>query len=166
MKKVVIVIALLSCLGIVSCQKTGVDAICGSYTYKTSGALGLLPTASLGVLDIDTTFVTLATESGQMNIVKDNSSSKVVVTWDNLTGDATFTSAVVTDNKFTLDPGKKSVSIPDSVIGIDRTVTYSGTGECFDDMIILPMTYTGTVVLGLVSMTIVSSKVECVAKRN
>lgn len=166
----VIALAMFAALiALTSCQKTSLETLSGSYTYKTSGVVGLAPTQLIGTgLPIDTTWVALYPEQGQVNIVtKDAESSTVIVTWNDLTGNACSTEARVDGNNLTLTPNTKTVKLTDGSETIGGgIVRFSGGGTLYDNMLIIPMTYQGVFELNGYSMTVVSSKVECIAKAN
>lgn len=156
-------------IALTSCQKTPLENLSGSYTYKTSGVVGVVPTQIIGTgLPMDTTWVALYPEQGQINIVtKDAWSSTVIVTWNDLTGNACSTEAKVDGNNLTLAPNTKTVKLTDGSETIGGgIVRFSGDGMLYDNMLIIPMTYQGAFELSGHSMTVVSSKVECIAKAN
>jgi len=152
-----------------SCQKSALETMTGSYTYKTSGMVGLVPTQLIGTgLPMDTTWVALTPEQGQINIVtKDGDKSEIIVTWNDILGNACSTDAILKENTFTLVPNTKTATLTDgeNTLG-GGFVMYSGTGTLYDNMLIIPLTYQGTFMVSNISMTVASSKVECIAKAN
>lgn len=151
------------------CQKSALDTMTGSYTYKTSGMVGLVPTQLIGTgLPMDTTWVALTPEQGQINIVtKDSEKSEIIVTWNDLLGNACSTGAILKDNTFTLVPNTKTATLTDGTDTLGGGfVTFSGTGTLYDNMLIITLAYKGNFTISSIPMTAVASKVECIAKAN
>jgi len=156
-----LIIAIFSCVLLASCEKnTGTNRFIGSYTYKISGKIGLVSS----ILS-DTLFVSLNPEQGQMNIAKGNTPNQVIVTWDNLIGDISHTTATIDGNTITLDQGKKNIPIV-TPLEADLAVTFNGKGNLYDNMLIIPMQYYSEYSIQGLTLKIVSSEVECVAKAN
>lgn len=154
----------LSCLCVVSCEKTGADRLAGSYTYKISGSVTLAKTSDI---QAQTVVMQLVTEQGQMNIAKDNSSNGVMVSWNDIAGDAYHTMATVDGNTISLKSAAKNATVKDGLLSYDGVVTYWGEGELYDNMLIIHLDYRGEFTIGGSTYTIVSSEnVECVAKAN
>jgi len=175
-QKLSVVFATLAAFAVlISCQKTDLETMSGSYTYKTSGVVGLVPTQLIGTgLPIDTTWVALTPEQGQVNIVtKDSNNSTIIITWNDLTGNACSTEARVDGKKLIMTPNTKSASLTDGTMSMGTVtiigggiVSYYGTGTLYDNMLLIDMIYQGTFTISGTQMTVVASKVECIAKAN
>lgn len=175
-----IVIALMATV-VISCEKSDISQFEGSYTFKTSGKVALLPTdyvnatdeekaymASLGI-SYEQVWVALQPEQGQMHIRKtDEDSGAVIMTFNDMLGNACKASAVIKDNLISIkEPEEKTVSLTDgeSMLG-GGFVTYSGNGIRYDDLVTIDFIYQGILMVNDISMTIVDSKVECIATKN
>ena len=175
-----IVIALMATV-IISCEKSDISQFEGAYTFKTSGKVALLPTdyvnatdeekaymASVGI-SYEQVWVALKPEQGQMRIRKTGEDSgSAIITFNDLLGNACKASAVVKDNQISIpEPEEKTVSLTDgeSTLG-GGFVTYSGSGTRYEDLVTMDFTYQGTLMVNDISMTIVDSKVECIATKN
>lgn len=137
--------------------------------------VGLVPTQLIGTgIPTDTTWVALTPEQGQINIVtKDSGSSTIIVTWNDLMGNANSTEARLNGSNIVLTPNTKSVTLTDGTITSGTAniigggiVAYSGDGTLYDNMLLITMEYRGVFTLSNISMTAVDSKVECIAKAN
>ena len=153
------------------CQESDLDIMAGSYTYKTSGIVGLLPTQLIGTgLPVDTTWVALTPEQGQINIArKDADKSLMLVTWNDITGNACSTDAVLEGDELTLTltPNTKTATLTDGKDTLGGgVVKYSGTATLYDNMLIFSLQYQGSFTISSTPMTIVGSKIECIAKAN
>jgi len=151
------------------CQKSDMEVMSGSYTYKTSGIIGAVLTDSLGSKEPqDTLWLTQTAEQGQLNIAsKDASSSTLILSWNDLAGNACSTQAHLEGRTVELVPNIKIVSLSKKMSVLDNViVTYSGKGTRYDNMLIIPMQYSGVFEYESETMTIVASKIECIAKAN
>lgn len=175
-----IIIALIAAV-MISCEKSDISQFEGAYTFKTSGKVALLPTdyvnatdeekaymASIGI-SYEQVWVALQPEQGQMHIRQTSEDSgSVIITFNDLLGNACKASAVVTDNRISVQgPEEKTVSLTDgeSTLG-GGFVTYSGNGIRYEDLVTMDFTYQGILMVNDIRMTIVDSKVECIATKN
>lgn len=160
------------------CSKDSTDAVPGTYTYKISGTVTLMP-AQLAGLDaatlaaykaagiaVDPVTVGLYPEQGQMHIIEDG--DRVIVTLNDILGNADVTTATVNGRTLTLaGTDMKAAQLTD---GIDKIgagmVVYGGTGSRYDDMLIIDLQYQGQFTVNDILMTVISSDVNCVAQSN
>lgn len=158
----------VSLTALTGCRKSAIDEISGSYTFKTSGRVGFVPSAQPEEGPVDTTWVELIPEQGQLNIVaKDREQSRLIVTWQDILGGAFSSEATLSGNTLQLSPSAKSISLAGTILSSDRIrVRFSGTGTRYDNMLIMTLDYQGEAVIGLVPMTIAASEIECIAKAN
>ena len=154
MKTKTFLAAILLCAALFSgCRKDMSGKFIGSYSFKISGDISMLA-------DGDTLKLKLVPEQGQMHIVSDRGEEgRVKVTFDNLLGDAFITGGYVSGHTLTLDPyAEKTVYCQETIIQIPIRVIFSGSGEKYDDMLLMEMEYEGE--------DIVDSDVRCVAQYN
>jgi len=161
-----------------SCSKDESRTIKGSYTYKTSGTVTLMPSALAGLdaatlaaysaagVDVNPVSVGLTPEQGQMNILEDG--DKMVVTFNNLLGNVDVAEASADGETLTIQGTPvKAVTLTDGETTLGSgIVSYTGGGKKIDDVLILDLTYTGVCSVSGVNMTVVASDVHCVAKSN
>ncbi|MCI2081713.1 MAG: hypothetical protein LKK19_06905 [Bacteroidales bacterium] len=183
MKKTIIAATVLALTAITftSCEKADYQNFAGSYTYKTSGKVELLASmfvdasqekldyyASLG-LTPDTLWVNLMPEEGQMNIVtKDKTNGSMLITFNAILGDVSTITSSVEGNAITFTGSNTKtayITAEDVSIG-SGTVAVEGSGNKYDNVIILNMVYSGTISIAGVDMTVLDSDVKCVAKEN
>ncbi len=168
--------ALLAC----GCTKDASLELTGSYTYKISGTLTLMSVdltsmsqserdslSRLGI-DVSPCVLQLMPEQGQMHVLDDRNNG-VIVTFNDILGNAAVASGTVSESSITLKDGntKTATVSKDGIIPLGSgIVTYSGSGRKYDDMLVIDMTYAGTVNVGGFDMTVISSEVHCVAQHN
>lgn len=164
---------LIAAVAVCSCRKSPVENICGSYSFKTGGALELktrvIDVESGGVLLKDTIIRrNVVPESGQMRIISE-SGDRVVISMDIFAGDLVVMNAVVNGDDIILDPIDRKVFVfRESGLSVMEgvNVNVSGSGKRLGGSVILDLKYQGSFDLGLYPCTIVSSNVNCVANRN
>jgi len=161
-----------------SCSKDGAGKITGTYTYKTSGTVTLMATSLVGLdqatlaaykasgVNVDPVTVGLYPEQGQMNVLRDG--DNYMVTFNDLLGGAAVSSADIDGDTIKFDGSAiKSAQLTD---GKDKlgagVVMFGGEGRKIDDVIIFKLNYQGAFTLNGIPMTVVSSNVDCVAKKN
>lgn len=176
-----LIVAALMAIVTMSCEKSDISQFEGAYTFKTSGKVALLPTdyvnatdeekaymASLGI-GYEQVWVALQPEQGQMHIRKtEDGNGSVIITFNDILGNACKASGVIDGNMISIQgPEEKTVSLTDgeSTLG-GGFVIYSGDGIRYEDLVTIDFTYQGSVMLNDISMTIVDSKVECIATKN
>ena len=124
--------------------------------------------ASLGI-GYEQVWVALQPEQGQMHIRKtEDGNGSVIITFNDILGNACKASGVIDGNMISIHgPEEKTVSLTDgeSTLG-GGFVIYSGDGIRYEDLVTIDFTYQGPVMLNDISMTIVDSKVECIATKN
>ena len=175
--KAATVLAALTAL-ISSCSKDSSKNVTGSYSYKISGTVTLMASQLVGLdeatlaaykasgVDVDPKVVGLFPEQGQMHIIDDG--DKVIVTFNDLLGNADVTSATIEGNKITLvGTDIKAAQLTDGTLKIGSgLVQFGGSGKKNDDMLIIDMVYNGSFTISGTPMTVVASSVKCVAQHN
>lgn len=171
MKRAYILIfaAILAC----ACQKSPVDAVSGSYSFKNGGVLEILgnqPAVGEILPERDTVFKSsLVPESGQMRILP-KVGDEIVITMNITGGNPVVFNGRLSDGRIVLSPVERTVSIMNelSILGtsIDTPVSVEGEGAIYGNTIIFEMQYNGTFKSGSTSCKILSSNVNCVATRN
>lgn len=178
-KKLTVAALFICALFAAGCTKDASEDLIGSYTYKTSGTLTLLETRFVGLDDdalasileegtvIDTLTFALTPEQGQMHVVR-RDGAQVLVTFNDITGNADVAEASVDGGEIVIAPGQtKSVQLSDGLLKLGpRTVGYGGTGRRYDDMLIIELDYEGEFEVNGTAMTVISSDVHCVAQAN
>ncbi|MGN0188359.1 MAG: hypothetical protein ACI395_02465 [Candidatus Cryptobacteroides sp.] len=172
----VVILAALS-----SCQKEDIDYFAGTYNYKTSGSVALMPSDYLALNDeekaalaqagisYEPTWVALSPEQGQMHIVVDDADGgTVLLTFNSFLGNGSSAEASVTDDRSITINGapEKSATLTDGSQTIGGGfVIFSGSGRRYDDVLRFTLKYEGVFVVEDKNMTVVDSKVECLATR-
>lgn len=180
MKKFKFIAAALLCAALsISCNKDNTAGFGGSYTYKISGTVTLMAKDLVGLdaqtlaaykqmgVKVDPVTVALNPEQGQMHILEGDDDA-LVVTFNNILGNADVTTATVTGGTILLS-GKdtKTAQVTDGVNTLGGgIVLFGGEGRCYDDMLILNLTYQGGFSIGDVEMVVTGSDVKCVAQKN
>lgn len=161
------------------CTKDSSTEIIGSYTYKTSGTVTLMPAQLAGLdaatlaqykamgIDVDPVVVGLYPEQGQLHVVKSDDGN-VLVTFNDLLGNADIAEGSLSGTALSFQ-GKttKAAQLTDGVDKIGAgIVKYSGNGRKYDDMLLLDLEYQGAFTIDDVPMVLLSSDVHCVAQFN
>lgn len=158
--------AVLLLSGICSCTKDGADLYNGYYSFKTSGTLNVTREYPDEELESDNTTLPLTAESGQLNILRVNDTD-VILAFNILGGDAIVMNGTVnSDNEIELEKSKRIITVKDGAINPQFTVTVSGSGIRYDNVIIFNLTYSGNGSSTLRNYTITASNVQCIAKLN
>lgn len=155
--RIVFAALLLGAVLLCGCRKDTSGKIIGSYSYKISGTVTVIETYD----EVEDTLVRkLLPEQGQMHIVSDRGEEgRVKVTFDDLFGDACVTGARIDGHSIVLDPlAEKSISIQEDVLTRSVTVNFTGSGEKFDNMLIIDMDYAAD--------EITECSVQCIAQYN
>ncbi len=169
----------VSAIILCGCAKDGSKTITGTYTYKTSGTVTLMAPQLAGLdaatlaaykaagINTDPVMVALYPEQGQMHVIGDGD-GKVIITFNDILGNADVTAGTVNGSSLTLEEGHtKTAQLTDGEEKIGGgVVAVSGSGEKYEDMLILDMEYKGTFSISGTSMTVVASDVHCVAQSN
>lgn len=111
-----------------ACQDQ-VQQVAGSYSYKISGQALVRRT-----LSNDT--VTLSNEEGAMDLIRIDSTA-AMMTFNVLRGPVYKTQAQIHGKQITLDPYKRNITLGSTTY----TVTASGTGEFYDNTLIVSLQY-------------------------
>ena len=157
-----------------ACDKD-VRQFTGTYSSKTSGLLTLRKTSTAG-LGADTLTVSLSPESGQMRIseIKDDKDGyNLLVSVNLLGGDALSFRAKAKDGKISLEttPHERFVQARDgsgssSSNQMTLSVTTSGSGQLYDDVIVFALDYQGGGTYNRGDYVIMESRVDCIATAN
>ena len=173
--------AALCIMSLGGCSKDASKDIVGSYTYKTSGTVTLMASKLAGLdaatlaaykaagVNVDPVVVGLYPEQGQMHVIaKDGSANDVIITFNDLLGNADVTEGVVNGNALTLSSGNmKAAQLTDGKEKIGAgIVAYSGSGRKYDDVLIIGIEYQGVFTIDGVEMTVIASDINCVAQAN
>ena len=179
-------LTLLTLAGLVltGCRDNALTTFTGSYTYKTGGQLKVLPTvltgdsvdavaacSALSGYDLANLWAPLTPESGEMTMVYTNEAKdSVILTFTALMGDLCTLTGTLSGDTLTLS-GKdtKSMQITDGNGSVGGGfVTVSGEGKLYDELLILNLSYEGaftsTATGRSTEMTVVESRVQCVAQ--
>lgn len=149
-----------------SCTKDGAELFTGYYSFKTGGTLETRREYSDESIESDTVTLPLTSESGQLNILheKDN---KVILAFNIMGGDPVVVNGSVNaDNELVLEKTTRLITVKDGALSPQFTVTISGRGKKYDDVVIFNLKYDGSASTTLRNYTIISSNVQCVAKIN
>lgn len=173
--------AFLCVLAMASCSKDGVKGFEGRYSYKISGKVALLPTDYVNAsaeekqmmeamgITFTPVWVPLYPEQGQMHInVKDKDDNLAIITFNDIFGNVCSAEANIESDVVTIvNDAEKTAVLTDGSEKIGSGfVTWRGSGNRYGDQIIINLEYNGTMTLNDTGMTIVESKVECVATKN
>lgn len=180
MKAKSIFAALLVCAQLFcGCSKDASDSITGSYTYKTSGTVTLMASQLAGLdaatlsayraagINVDPVIVGLYPEQGQLHIL-DNGDGSVVLTFNDILGNADVTTGRITGESLAIDGGDiKAARLTDGNEKIGAgMVVFTGTGKKYDDMLLIDLEYKGEFTVNGINMTVIGSDVNCVAQAN
>lgn len=164
-----------------SCEKSDVEIFNGTYSYKTSGKVALLPSDYVNASDEEKAYletmgmtpspqwIALQPEQGQMHIRSvSEDDNTVIITFNDLFGNACMANAIIDgDNISISDAQQKTIAVTDGSEKLGGGfVVYTGEGHIYDDVIVLTLTYNGVVSISGVNMSIVESYVECIATLN
>ena len=170
MKKILIFSILCSII-LCSCQKKGIDAFQGDYSFKTSGTVTVQRQAS--ILDTVThaayTF-NLPNEIGQLNIsTLDKHNDSVLVVLNYLNGEVIVTQGYCQGQAITLKSFQRNalnLNI-DAQTSVKSPIKVRAEGTIYDDnTIVFDMTYRGKVSIGMLTYKVDSDDVRMVAYRN
>ena len=151
-----------------SCTKEGVDLFEGNYSFKTSGTLTIEKTLLESIdesAEPTTETLALTTESGQMNILKEDD-SHVIITMNIIGSDVLVMKAEVRKDILNLTDAKRTVSLRDGTATATLDCTVSGYAKKYDDTVIFTLHYEGAGSSTLHNYTITSSEVTSVARIN
>lgn len=162
-RSISLVTGAILCFALSSCQKDGADLFEGSYSFKTSGTLTIDKKSSEG--EENSFNYQLTSESGQMNILKENKSS-VIITMNIVGGQVIVIPASIEDNTLKINPFARIIDIKNELQEIAMECSIHGEGKIYNDVVIIDFTYTGTGSNSLNTYTIADSKVNSVAKKN
>lgn len=170
MKKHILI--LIGCLvALSSCQKSGIDAFRGDYTFKSSGEVFLQREPSGESNIIPATFnYTLPNEIGQLEIrTLDSKENTVVVVMNYMNGEVIVTQGTCEGQKIVLEEFQRNalkISIY-SYVSANCIVNINATGQIYDDStIVLDMVYDGTATIANLNYHIRGNNVQMVATRN
>lgn len=180
MKKLQILsMAFVCAISLASCSKEETDLWAGSYTYKTSGTVELVPVNyteldeetlakyhELGI-NTDPQPYILDTEQGQMHIIKDGD-SRYLVTFNDLFGNVSTAVATANGDALVIADGATKIirATRSTLITANGEVSYKGDGRILEDTLIFDFKYEGNVNALGVDMLMTGSAVTCVARKN
>lgn len=150
-------------LSLSSCQKEGAELFEGSYSFKTSGTLTIDKKNSDN--EEKSFKYQLSSESGQMNILKENKSS-AIITMNIIGGQVLVIPAITEDNTLKISSFSHIINIKDGLQEVSMECSLDGEGKMYDDVVIINFKYTGAGSNSTNTYTITDSEVNCVAKRN
>lgn len=169
-----------------SCAKDGIDLFEGNYSFKTSGTVCALKTASpdteatdsvMTVSFPDSVTVKIPTESGQMDITPTGNGNEMIISMNVTGGDIVILYAEADGDELVIRPSERNLvfSYPegdedaDSIFSNARAegnLVISGSGHRYDNIIIISFAYSGEFSLGETKYEIYDSKIDCRAKLN
>lgn len=162
-----------------SCEKEGNMLFRGYYSFKTSGVIEVERTMTYpqdGTVTVDTLQISLAAESGQMNILSsDDKAGKMFVTMNVIGGDAVVLDATTSGSDMTVGPSDRTISFLDGVDRVSLNVSVNGTARKYENVVIFDLDYSGEGSVGdpndgnavrYGDYAILDSSVKCVAKEN
>ncbi len=165
MKNHIYILVLAGILSLAACSKTGSSAYKGHYSFKTGGSIDITG-KRCGI--VDTTITRrLPAESGQMHIVEKGNGA-VLITMNVTGGDSWVMQANVSGNRINIENTRRFVPVYDKldVLYSYFDMTVSGSGERYDNMIILNLVYQGAYKELDFEGTVTESRINCVAREN
>lgn len=171
MKKTLLLAVFCCLLTLVSCQKSGVIAFQGEYSFKTSGEVFVQRESTETPEIIPATFtVALPNEMGQMEIhTMDKSDDKVLVIISYMDGEIIVTEGVcdgqdIEIEEFTRNALNLSIY---SYLSANCLVNIKATGHIYDgSTIVFDEVYDGNATIANVNYKIHGNKIKTVATRN
>lgn len=163
-------LVIMCAMTFVSCTKEGINLFEGRYSYKISGLVSLIPSAYVNApAAVSPTVIPLYPEQGQMHInVKDKDKNVVIISFNDIKGSVITADATIESDEIKIGEGMlKTASVTDGTNKIGSgIVLYSASGKLYGNQIIMQLVYNGELTLNGTKMTIVDSKIDCVATRN
>lgn len=167
------IICLLFCLmAMASCQKSGINAFRGDYSFKSSGEVSAQRTASvINPSTIPASFnFTLPNEIGQLEIrTLDKKEKTVIAVINYMTGEVIVAHGTCEGQTITLDEFQRnalSISV-DSYVSSSCVVNIKAEGHIYDDnTIVFDMVYSGTAMIANIDYNIQGDNIHMVATRN
>ena len=154
-----------------SCSKQSFRNFEESYSYKISGKLVLLPDkyadSSAVAQEANKIEVPLKVEQGQMRVF-DEGDGNVSLTFNDVFGNVTISRGKVDEKNIILNEDQEKLIQLDGLDLLEDGifVKYSGEGKSYDTALIFDLRYNGKLTYKFKEMTIVDSKIECVAVEN
>ena len=170
MKKTVLF--LISCLLVLSsCQKKGINAFIGDYSFKSSGEVFIQKSSSNSSSLIPASFnFKLPDELGQLEIhTLDSKENTVIVIINYLDGEVITTEGTCEGQEIELKPFSRNamkLSVY-SILSSNCVINITATGHIYDDStIVLDMVYDGTATIANLIYNIHGNNIQMVAVRN
>ena len=100
--------------------------------------------------------------------VLDDGDGRVVVTFNDISGNADVAYGTIDGNELTLDKKQqKAISLTEGTLKVGSFVVgYTGKGRLLEDMLIIDLEYSGHIEIGEKEMAITETSVHCVARKN
>ena len=167
------IFCILCCLvAMVSCQKSGINAFKGDYSFKSSGEISVQRTTTI----IDTTFIpakfnfTLPNEIGQLEIrTLDRKEKSVVVVMNYMNDEVIVVNGTCDGQTITLDEYQRNALIIsiDSYLSSSCVINVNAEGRIYDDnTIVFNMVYSGIASIANIVYNIQGDNIHMVATRN
>ncbi len=171
--KIVIYVGLL--LGLVACSDTAaVRSVEGAYRFKTTGQVTIEENYA-GATKADTMLITLANETGTLEMVSLHKGDSMLLTIDPLNGQLAVTHGLVNNgSRFDFVPFSRTLEVGmpkgklDSLVNIVHyemfDITVSGYAEVYDNNLVFRLTYKGE--SETTERTLRGSNIMMLAKKN
>lgn len=167
------IFCILCCLvAMASCQKSGINAFKGDYSFKSSGEVSVQRTTTI----IDTTIIpakfnfTLPNEIGQLEIrTLDRKEKSVVVVMNYMNDEVIVVHGTCEGQTITLDEYQRNALIIsiDSYLSSSCVINVNAEGHIYDDnTIVFDMVYDGTATIANIDFKIQGEDIHMVATRN
>lgn len=170
MKKIVFI--LISCLLVLSsCQKKGINAFIGEYSFKSSGDVFIQKGSDNNNDLIPSSFnYKLPDEIGQLEICTlDSKENTVLVVINYMDGEIITTKGTCEGQSIELKPFSRNtmkLSVY-SLLSTNCVINIKATGHIYDDnTIVLDMVYDGTASIAGLSYAIHGNNIQMIATRN
>ena len=159
-------------MAMASCQKSGINAFKGDYSFKSSGEVSVqrtTPIISPSIIPATFNF-TLPNEIGQLEIrTLDRKEKSVVVVMNYMNNEVIVVHGTCEGQTITLDEYQRnalSISV-DSYLSSDCIINVNAEGHIYDDnTIVFDMVYDGTATIANIDFKIQGEDIHLVATRN
>ncbi len=160
-----------------ACEKEGVNRFKGNYTFKISGSITVERDAADAEEDSEPITLSLTNESGQMDItVVDEDANRLAVSMNVTSGDMLVWYATAEGKLLQLEETQRHMTFSTTMLNgyhsefgtapVGADVTITGSGERYDNIIIMDLSYTGDFQANDRTYHITDSDIVCRAKLN